>query len=1323
MTPAIDVLTRNWKAHRWRVIAGGVVVALALLTALVHTPLVRAGILSWALPRLEAAGLRADVDRLDYNLFTLTVGLQDVAVFATGSETPFFSTDAIRLDLPWSVVGGTLGIQSLEIDRPRIAIERGENGSLNLPEIAAAEDAGADAGPASPLRIDRLVVRGLDARYADAAVPLSVDGRAVTLDLDRGSGDLLAGRLSMSGGVTLRLGDRETTMTTLEGGVAFDGSALSVDTLTLEAPEARVRLDGTVSLLAGEQRMDVRYEGRLDAERLAPWAGLDPAPRGRIAFSGSAQGPLTAPDVRLDVRSDGLAWSTLGDVSLEARAAMSGPVVTLESFRASLTGGEISGEARLQLDDEGSSQVRARFDDLNLGLLARVASDLPVRIASIAGGDVALEWIGQDVTTAQGTVATRLRAPSTRTGALALAGRLDLELARGTWKFLIDQRIADTIVLRGSAGGRLVKDDLAASTLEGRAALEVGSLSDALQRLRAAGLEIGEQISERLRGTVLATVALGGTFDAPHARSMLDARELWLDATGPVTAHADFDATRSDVAIDPLRIDIGSDTVTGSVAIGLGANTLRGTVSAALPQLAPLAQSLPEEWRPDGSASLQAQLGGALDNPTIGLTFSSRDLRVAGQTFRTVRSTIQVADRTVTVDELELTQDGGRLTAAGRYDIPSGRYAFDATGDGLAVTPLILSRVAEGTGGAGPNTIPLDARFDLRFGGEGTLASPGARGFVEFAHLDWDRYRLGAVRADVVLENGGARLDAHVPSVDGTLQASVELDTRAFTFMAAVETDLQELVRSSGLAGTMAPGERPALDLADIDGALAVRVQGNGRLDDLAGATVDLDFRLLDVAINGAPLRLERPARLRYTGAEIVADDFELRFGGSTLSASGALRTTPGPGEALVVSLTGSLGDFVPFVRLVPAAEDFDASGAIDLRMRASGSLEAPTLAGQLSVTAGSLASGALPPVTGVALQATYAEGVLDVSDLRGGWQGATVTASGRMPAIALGDMLPEGYRRSLPEQDRRVRATARIESVTPDVLAPFVDQQTVDQIAGRFDAMVEIEAGTLNLDDVRADVTLSRAEMEFARVPLGQTRPTRLRLADGHLYVVEWTWAGAGGRDRRGRRRGAGGRGASPGSRAHRDARPTHARGLRPRRRHCGPREPRHQGGRARRRSGHRRRSPDRGRGQHHPGAPLRDHRSRRARDPHPRAGPVARCDSKRQRRHAAGAGRDRVPGLRDRRGHAHDFGARAGVRDSRGPADRGERRPRALAVAGGADAHGADGDSAGLVPRTDQPRRTAPDRGRGGGRCPRGDRDRARPDRPDSARHRGGL
>jgi outer membrane protein assembly complex protein YaeT len=1108
----MTLVSRQWTTHRWRVVAVALLVSFALVVGLIHTSIVRARVLSWAVSELRDSGIRAEVGRLDYNLFALTFGLEDATLTAEGSDTAFFATDAVTLDLPWSIVGGTLAVQSLEIDRPSIVIVRAEDGTLNLPEPAGANPE-ADAPPTGPLRIDRLVIRDLGLRYGDASMPLSVDGRGVSIDMRGGAGEALTGRISMSDGVTLQLGERETSVSTLEGGLGFDGTTVSMNALTLEAPEARLRLDGTIGLLAGEQRVDVRYEGRLDAERLAPWVGLDPAPSGQVVFSGTALGPLVEPDVSLDVSSDGLAWSTLGPLSFAARTAVSGPIVTLQSFVASLAGGQISGEARLQLDDAGPSSVRTKFQDLNLSTLGSLAPDLPVNLASIAEGEAALEWTGQDMATAAVKVSVTLRASPVRQRALALAGQIDLVLGQGAWTLSVDQRVADAIVLRGNASGRLESDRLDSSSLGGRVTLTVGSLPDALRRLDAAGLVASEPIAGRVRGGVSASFDLGGTLSAPRATGTLEATELWLYDTGPGLARVTFAATTREVTLDPVQLDVGPNAVSGRLVMGVATNSLDGSVVATLPQLAPLAVALPAEWRPEGSADLEAELGGTLDNPTVQLSLSSTDLRVAGQTLRTIQSKLQLANQVVTVEQLEFTQDAGRLRATGRYDIQTERFTFDASGDDFSIAPLILTE--EPSADEPAATIPLDARFSLQLSGGGTLADPNATGFVQFTYLDWERYRLGAARADVVVEGRHARMVIGVPSVNATIRADAELDApRSFTFEAsAIEALLSELVRPTGPAGAIPSGETSGFDPALLAGMVTLRASGIGRLDALTDATVDLDLRLADVTVNGAPLRLERPARLRYAGRELVAEDLELHLGNSVLSARGALGSTTTAGAGLAVQITGSLADFLPFARLAPGAEAFEASGTVDLQVQAAGSLEMPDLTAEFTVGEGSFGNGTLPPVSAVAVRATYVEGLLEVQELRGGWLGASFEASGQVPAALLGEALPEAYRQALPDRGRTARMTARVTSVTQEVLTPFLDQATLDQIAGRFDAVIEMEADTLDLEGVRADVTLARAEMELARVPLSQTRPTRMHLEGGRFDVVEWNWSGAGNR------------------------------------------------------------------------------------------------------------------------------------------------------------------------------------------------------------------
>ena len=82
-----------------RLILGSAVPALVVLVAVaIHTPPVRSAVNSWVVTRLQsAAGVRATIARLDYNLFTLTFSAGNVTLAAEGSSVPFFSAEAVRV--------------------------------------------------------------------------------------------------------------------------------------------------------------------------------------------------------------------------------------------------------------------------------------------------------------------------------------------------------------------------------------------------------------------------------------------------------------------------------------------------------------------------------------------------------------------------------------------------------------------------------------------------------------------------------------------------------------------------------------------------------------------------------------------------------------------------------------------------------------------------------------------------------------------------------------------------------------------------------------------------------------------------------------------------------------------------------------------------------------------------------------------------------------------------------------------------------------------------------------------------------------------------
>ncbi len=536
--------------------------------------------------------------------------------------------------------------------------------------------------------------------------------------------------------------------------------------------------------------------------------------------------------------------------------------------------------------------------------------------------------------------------------------------------------------------------------------------------------------------------------------------------------------------------------------VDLERRTLRGRLAADLPELAPLLGMVPAEWRPAGAATLEADIGGTLDAPLVRLTAAARDVEVAGQPPLRLELTARLADQVLHVERLELAQGEGRLSATGRYGIDSGRYAIDATGRGLTVRPI----------GSGEDAIPIDARFDLDLRGEGSLAEPRGRASIAVEDLDYGEYALGAARLDARVTGEGLRLTAALPVLQATVNAQAALDAprRFAAEMTVSSVDLRSLARPGGPGAPAADG--PATQPFSLTGAIAASVKASGDLDSPRDAAVDVDLRLIDVTAAGAPIVLDRPARLRYDAGRIVADDLSLRIGDTTLTAVGRLGDAADR-AGLTVQLKGGLADFLPIARLATGLEGLAASGAIDLRLQAAGALEAPRVDATLAVVDASASAPDLPPVTGIGVRAAYDKGLLTLSELRATWQGATLGATASVPVTILGERLPEAYARTLPPLPDRARANVELASVTADVAAPFVDAETLQRLGANLAATVAAEATALDLEAVQADVTLGRAELSLAGVPLKQDRPTRLRLAGGRVEIVDWTWSGAGNR------------------------------------------------------------------------------------------------------------------------------------------------------------------------------------------------------------------
>ena len=209
--------------------------------------------------------------------------------------------------------------------------------------------------------------------------------------------------------------------------------------------------------------------------------------------------------------------------------------------------------------------------------------------------------------------------------------------------------------------------------------------------------------------------------------------------------------------------------------------------------------------------------------------------------------------------------------------------------------------------------------------------------------------------------------------------------------------------------------------------------------------------------------------------------------------------------------MDGDLKDILPFVPGKEGIQGLEASGALSVKLTAAGSLDRPDIIGDFRLERGRLAARGLPPATGLGLTATVRAGVLELSNLRGVWQGAVLVGSGRVPARLAADWLPSGYLAALPKGDGTARITAQLRPVTRAALEPFVPADMLSMLDVSAGASLTLEASRPSLDALSGELVVDPLSLSVARVPITGERPTRLTIAGGKLTVTDWAWTGSG--------------------------------------------------------------------------------------------------------------------------------------------------------------------------------------------------------------------
>ena len=1064
----------------------GTLLGLALLAGIAHLPPVRAYVLQQALQRLEAYGIDARARALDYDLFTLDFRIHDLRLAARGHEAvPFFTAADVHVDLPWSALTGALALQAIDIRHPRVTIVRTADGATNLPSWAGT---GTAPGPTA-IPVGELSVQDLRASYTDAAngITAAVDRLSVALSPAGGG---IGGPIALASPISLQWEGHRTSITSLTGRLAYDGSSLALDQLRIVSAEGSLQIDGRIASLFHEPRLALRSAARLELGPLSPWLRLGPAASGRLALEATVNGPAGAPAMAVSVNGRGLGWARFRNVSVTMAADATRQSADIRSLHVEAAGGTIDGRGRIAFGGPGAggdAHVQWRHVEA-ARLLAALPASAPYRLVSSLDGQIDATWTRLRPSAVSLSLTGTSRAP--RATANGLTGTLALDARGGRWRLAVDQRLGPAVRVRGSAGGR-VQDVLGRSDLAGRLTLGVDDLAAAWRTAAATGLAAGRTAAP-LTGAARAEVTLAGTIGAPAFRGQMEATGLRADGLGPAQVTATLSGSQRQARLEALEATLGRSVLRASGGMDFRSRQVTGQVDASMADLSSLAAALPAAVQPAGSLTAHGTLSGRWPQPRIEATVAGSALQVAGQPFDRLSAGLRFDRGLLTADRVELTQGGGRVALTGHYDVARETYAVQATGRGLRLHPV------PSAGGA----LPIDAQLDFMLDGSGTLHDPRGRGRVDLLHLSIAGTRLGAVHAEVEAANHVVALRAQMPDVSTSATARLALAP-----FGAFTADAHVAPADLGAWLARLPHPPPA----EVTGALAADVTARGDLSRPETIAAAVDLQRLDGRISTVPIQLASPARVAWANRTIDVRHLDLRIGRVRLAVHGSLGAPSG--SALDATLAGPLADLNPLVDLLRAETGGGAAfpvveGQLSLALHASGLLAHPAVSGELALSDGRVTMAGLPPVTGVGARASYRDGVLTLSQADARWQEVAFTASGRIPARALHGLVPQSYLDALPPAaSGAARLTAGITNVTPAVLAPYVGASTLAQLQGRMDGTLELTADAPALDRVSGTLTLQRADLTLAGVPFRQQQPTRLVLQDGRLQVAALDW------------------------------------------------------------------------------------------------------------------------------------------------------------------------------------------------------------------------
>jgi outer membrane protein assembly factor BamA/autotransporter translocation and assembly factor TamB len=1044
-------MSTAFRSRRVLLIIAGVLTMAVLVVALLHSPPVRKRVLGLLTSRLAAAGYVLQADQIDYNLFTLTARLDGVKLaIPSAVQTPFLVANQITVSVPWSILTGRIALSSLEVVSPAVTLHRDASGRDNW---TAGSGSGSPAGLVA-LPIGHLRIANLEVKWTDEGQAASVDG-ALSIELTT-HGNTSSGPIAFTRPAVVQW--RGHTMSVSETGqLSWNARDLIVDALTVQSAEGTVHVRGRIDAVIDSPRADVQLDASLNLAAVSPWLNLS------RPLSGDAQ-------VAAHVTNDGIDLTALKARVLDATIAGHG--------QASFSG---AGSASLTWDG-------LDLDDVLQRVLASAPRTLP---AARSAGSIDARWTGLGLDRVDLSARSRLTSARARQrpSDVPVDATLAFGLAAGRWNLTADPIDAAGARTTARLSGALNSRDLMRSTVGGT--LQVRTTADDREWARAL-VRMGVLDSASVHGQASGNFVVAGTLGAPSIDGGVDATLVYLTlppASIKVTASANPDRVR----LSGIDASLAGLSARGDVQWSARTNALAGSLEGSVPldDLSGLTPSVPQSLGLSGTVDFSAGVSGSTTQPRVALRATGDSLEVSGEKIDRVEADIHLAGSDVTVDRLAVEQQAGRLEARGTYNLAREAYTAHVTATDVPLhVPL---------GQVGAPEASASGRVNATFEGSGTLSAPGGHGQLTIEDACWRNADLGTASVTVALSGRTAAFEfaARDLALDGHGTAGLDAAGPVSISARWQPADLEAIARRLSIA-------------TPVSGSAALAVDWTATRDQIANGRGSLTLDRADLVVGSQPVRLAQPGRIEVDERAIRATPIVLATGTSTtIKIDGVLNGAEGSNR-LTLALDGSLADAALLRPLVgPAAGSYldSLGGTVHAELTATGTTTNPRVSGRVQISDGHVAIAAGNGLTGIDVDVRYDDGVAIVDRVAAAFQGATLSATGRVPNAVFLQQLPAVIQPYVGKGTGPASLSAEIRGITPSTLAPFVGADALADMKLQADASINLEADRAALDAVRGSVTLGRSEISIAGISLDQQVPTKLAIANGRVTVDTFRW------------------------------------------------------------------------------------------------------------------------------------------------------------------------------------------------------------------------